>query len=397
MPDLNAPLAGLTVLDFSSVLSGPLAAAMLADQGADVIKIEGPEGDTTRALGPAKGRLSAMYISANRGKRGLVLDLKQPAAQQIAQALVRRADVLIQNMRPGVMERLGLGAEAMLAANPRLVYLSITGFGPDGPDAGARAYDTVIQARSGLAANHPHPVTGEPTLLPSAVCDKLTALTAAQAVTAALVARARDGRGRHVQVAMLDAAVAFQWPEAMFNQVFIDEPPPPMPEFGVGQRPWATRDGFVATSAPQQVEFSGLLRVLGCPELADDLRFATPSSRMRNSPVLRELLTPRFATWATDELVPALAAAGVPAGRVNRRDELLRDPQLLHNGVLSQVQQTGAGTVRLPRGAARFDGYEQTVQPAPHAGEHGPDVLREAGFSDEQIQAWLSQGVLRVG
>jgi crotonobetainyl-CoA:carnitine CoA-transferase CaiB-like acyl-CoA transferase len=393
---MTLPLAGLTVLDFSAVLSGPLAGLMLADQGADVIKVEGPEGDTTRLLGPIKGPLSAMYISANRGKRSITLDLKQPAAVAIAQALVARADVLIENMRPGVMDRLGLGPAAMMAANPGLVYLSITGHGADGPDAASRVYDTVVQARSGFAAANAHPATGEPMLLPAAVCDKLTALTAAQAVCSALVARGRDGRGRHVQVAMIDAAVAFQWPEAMYNHVFLDEPPPPVPEYAAGQKAWVTQDGFVVTNSPQQTEFAAMCRVLGCAELCDDPRFANTPARMRHGAQVRELLTPRFATWHTAPLIAALTAAGVPCGRVNRREDLMHDAQVLHNQVLVEVQQPGAGKVRLARGAARFDGRATPVGPAPRPGEHGPAVLREAGFSDAQIEAWLAQGVLRV-
>ena len=393
---MTRPLSGLKVLDFSSVLSGPLAAGLLAEQGADVVKVEGPEGDTTRLIGPAKAGLSAMYIAANRGKRAITLDLKQPAARAIAQALVQQADVLIENMRPGVMDRLGLGPAAMRALNPGLVYLSITGFGPDGPDAGARVYDTVVQARSGFAAANPHPVTGEPMLLPATVCDKLTALTAAQAVSSALVARGRDGRGRHVQVAMVDAAVAFQWPDAMYNHVFQQDPPPPMPEFAAGQRPWATRDGFVATNTPQQAEFDAMARTLDCPGLSQDPRFASTPARMRHGRELREALTPRFAAWDTAPLVAALVEAGVPTGRVNRREDLAEDPQLRHNRTVVTVDQPGAGPVRLARGAAVFDGAHSPVAPAPRPGEHGPAVLREAGFDDAQIAAWIADGVLRV-
>lgn len=390
------PLAGITVVDFSSVLSGPLCTAMLAEQGADVLKVEGPDGDTTRVIGPAKGPLSAMYVAANRGKRLITLDLKQPAAQRIAQALAASADVLVENMRPGVMDRLGLDPQALMAANPRLVYLSITGFGPDGPDAGMRAYDSVVQARSGLAAANPHPQTGEPMLMPGAVCDKLTALTAAQAVCSALVARARDGRGRHVQVAMIDAALAFQWPDAMYNHVFLDEPPPPMAEFMVGTRPWATQDGFVTTNAPQQAEFVALCGALGCPDLPLDPRFASTPQRMRHGPELRERLTPQFQRWNTDALVAALAQAGVPAGRVNRREDVVGDAQVQHNAVLAEVPQPGAGRVRLARGAARFDGQAGAPRAAPRAGQHTREVLLALGYDDAAIQGLVACGAVGV-
>ncbi|MFO1326300.1 MAG: CoA transferase [Rubrivivax sp.] len=389
----TGPLAGLTVIDCSAVLSGPMATAMLADQGATVIKVEPPEGDTTRLIGPAKGELSAMYLAANRGKRVLTLDLKQPEARDLVLALVERADVLVENMRPGVMQRLGLGPEVALARNPRLVYLSITGFGPDGPDAGVRVYDGVVQARSGFCAANPHPVTGEPMLLPAAVCDKLTALTAAQAVCSALVARGRSGRGQHVQLSMIDAALAFQWPDAQYNQVFVDAPPPAMPEFMSGQRPWAVLDGHVVTMAPQQAEFDALCRVLGCPDLSRDERFAGTPARMRHGPEIRAALAPRFATRRLDELLPALAAAGVPAGRVNRRDELVDDAQVRHNGSVQELDQPGAGRVRLARGAARFGTAPAPLQPAPRPREHTRALLRELGHDDARIDDWVARGV----
>ncbi len=393
-PPHPGPLAGIRVLDFSAVLSGPMATAVLADQGAEVLKIEPPEGDTTRLIGPAKGGLSAMYITANRGKRLITMDLKRAEAQAIARQLIADADVLVQNMRPGVMERLGLGPDQALALNPRLIYLSITGFGADGPDAGARVYDTVVQARSGLCASNPHPVTGEPMLLPSAVVDKLTALTAAQAVSSALVARARTGQGMHVELAMLDAALAFQWPDAMYNHVFLHEPPAAMPEFADGQRPWATQDGHVATNVPQQTEFNAMCEVLGCAEMGQDPRFASLQARMRHGPEIRERLTPLFDTWRTDDLVPALVAAGVPVGRVNQREDLADDAQVRHNASLVQVDQPGAGLVRLARSAALFGGQALPVRPAPMRRQHTREVLLELGHSEAEIATWVASGAV---
>ena len=329
------PLAGLKVLDFSAVLSGPLTAATLADQGAEVIKVETPEGDTTRLIGPTRGSgMSAMFIASNRGKRCVALDLKQAAGREVALALLRQADVLVENMRPGVMERLGLGPARALELNPRLIYLSITGHGPDGPDAGARVYDGVIQARSGLCASTPHPQTGEPMLLPAAVFDKVTALSAAQAVTSALYARERDGRGRHVQVAMIDAAVAFQWPDAMYNHVFLDDAPAPMPEFLQGHAPWQARDGHLVTQTAQQAEFNALCRALGRDDMTEDPRFASARERARHMREVRAQLGPLMAALDLDELVSLLERSGVPVGRVNRREEVVGDPQVRHNRLL---------------------------------------------------------------
>ena len=387
----NLPLQGIRVLDLSAVLSGPMCTALLADQGADVIKVEPPQGDLSRRIGPAKGDLSAMFIAANRGKRSIALDLKRPQHLGVLLELARRADVLVENNRPGAMARLGLGYDTLGSANPRLVYVSITGFGQSGPYADGRVYDAVIQAVSGLSASHPSQHTGAPMLLATAVCDKLSALTAAQAISAALFARERSGRGTKLELSMLDATLAFQWPDAMYNHVFVSDPPPPFPEFGVAQRPYRTRNGHVAAMTPQPDEFAALCKGLGRPELAVDARFASVESRRRHIAELLPLLDALVAGHDTDELVATLRAAGVPIGRVNQRHEVLDDPQVRHNAALVQVDHGDAGTVRLARAAARFGGDTGALRmrPAPHLGEHGRAVLEELGFEAPRIDALL--------
>ena len=275
-----------------------MATALLADQGAAVIKVESPEGDTSRRVGPAKGDLSAAFITVNRGKRSIALDLKHPEARTILTALVRQTDVLVSNFRPGVLERLGLDRAHLQTLNPTLVQLSITGFGPDGPRADDRAYDAVIQAVAGVSASHRDKHTGLPGLLSSTVCDKLTALTAAQALTAALFARERDGQGRHVEVSMLDATLAFQWVDAMYNQVFLDDAPVGFPEMGITLKPYATADGMVAVMMPQQAEFVALCHALGRPDVAQDARFSSPQARSRHPAELRATLEPLMALRA---------------------------------------------------------------------------------------------------
>ncbi len=395
---MAGPLEGVRVLDLSAVLSGPLAAAMLADQGADVIKIEPPGGDTSRFIGPRKDDLSGMFVAANRGKRSLALDLKQADAQRIVRELALRADVLIENFRPGVMARLGLGHEALLADNPRLIYLSITGFGQTGPFAGDKAYDAIIQAVSGISASHPNQATGEPQVLAAAVCDKLTALTASQAICAALYARERTGQGQWLDLAMLDAAVAFQWPDAMYNHVFVDAPPPAVPEFGISQKPWRTTDGHVVASGPQQPEFVAMCAGFGRPEVGGDPRFAGVSERFRHAAALREALEPAAAQMDSDTCIARMRAEGAPVGRVNQRDEVLTHEQLRHNDSLVLVAQGELGRVRLPRSPARFSATPPAAPgPAPHLGEHGADVLAELGHAPEQVQAWRDAGVIRGG
>lgn len=395
---MNLPLKGLRVLDCSAVISGPFAAALLADQGAEVLRIESPEGCTLRNIGPAKQRTAALFMAVNRGKRILPLDMKKPAGAALVRSMALQADVLLENMRPGAMARLGLGPRELMQANPRLVYASITGFGPDGPSADERAYDGVIQARAGVCATHPEPATGQPTLLPSYVCDKLTAYTMAQAITAALLARSRTGRGQHVQVAMLDAVLAFQWPDAMYNQTFLDDAPQGVNEAGQGTRPWATRDGHIVMSTPQPSEFHGLCQVVGRPELEQDPRFSTVAARLRHVPEMRALMEPLLAQWDTAPLLQALRAAGVPAGKVNTRQSLLTDPQVLHNQGLHEQRHARLGRVRLARSAPRFGGdlCLPGAVPGP-IGEETLAILRDMRLPQAQIDALVADGVVRVG
>lgn len=393
----DGPLAGIRVIDLSNVFSGPMATALLADQGALVIKIESPEGDTSRRVGPAKGDLSASFITVNRGKRSIALDLKRPEAQDIVAELVRKADVLVSNFRPGVLERLGLSSNRLKDLNPTLVQLSITGFGPDGPRAEDRAYDAVIQAVAGVSATHRDKHTGKPALISTTICDKLTALTAAQAVTAALFARQRDGLGRLVEVSMLDATLAFQWVDAMYNQVFLDSAPQGFPDIGITLKPYATADGMVAVMSPQQSEFVALCRALGRPDIVLDARFASQQARGRHPRELRAVLEPLMASQQTSALEAASRVEGAPMGRVNEREEVLTDPQVVHNRSLAELDHGDVGRVRLAHAAARFDGQVLgAAQKAPHLGEHGLSVLQELGLSDERIAALAACGVLRL-
>ena len=391
------PLEGIRVVDLSTVLSGPLAASMLADQGAQVIKVESLEGDTCRLIGPAKGDLSAMYIATNRGKKSLAMDLKSPKAIEILTKLLAKADVVINNFRPGVMGRLGLGDDALVAINPRLIRMSITGFGTQGDARNDKAYDAVIQAVAGVAATQRNPINGQPTVLATAVCDKLTALTASQAIVSALFARERDGKGRRIDLSMLDASLAFQWPDAMYNHVFIDEPPPTFPEFGINQKPYKTLDGFVASMCPQPSEFRGQCKALGREDIADDPRFASLPLRTRHGKELRELIEPLMATFTTQELIENFRQQTTPIGRINERQDVLTDSQVKQSGSLIEFEHGKLGKVRLPQHPSLFDGKRLAQQRvAAHLGEHGREILQELGYTENDIQSFCNAQVLKI-
>lgn len=358
------PLKGVRVVDLSQVISGPLAAAWLADQGADVVKIEDAKGDSSRLVGPRKDDTSALYFAVNRGKRGIVADLKSEEGKAVVWAEIEKADVVLQNFRPGVAERLGFGYEAVARRNPRVIYCSISGFGAHGPRAASRAYDSVLQALAGFAACQAGP-SGEPELVRSYVCDKVTALTAAQAITAALFSRTQTGEGQHVEINMLDAGLAFIWPEGMWNHAFMDDPPPPGPEVSTSYRLWRTRDGYASLSALQQVEFEAMCRALDAPEIAADPRFATVTQRMAHRREYQALLEEKTARWTTAELDARLAQEDAPGARVNSREDLLSDPQALENGGFLEIESDGLGRVRGARHPARFSRTPVSPRPRP--------------------------------
>ena len=384
---MAGPLEGVSIVDLSQVVSGPMAAGWLADQGADVVKVEPPHGDPIRGLGPAKGDLSSAYIAINRGKRQICLDLKDPAAKRVLTRLIERADVLVENFRPGVMDKLGFGWEAARALNRRLIYCSITGYGPDGPYAPLRAYDPMIQAAAGIAATQPGP-DGEPQLIHTLVVDKVTALTAAQAITAALYARERSGEGQRVEVAMLDAAVAFNWPEAMFNHGFADDPPPPQPAYGRYSRLWPTRDGRrVVVGSFQDHEFAALCDALRRPDLKADERFNTGRARAKNIKAWGPILGQAVAALTADEFIAGCIEHGTGGAVVSTLDEVLTHPQVRHNGTIVEIEHD-VGRVRTARPPARFSGTPTgKLRPAGHRGEQGDALLAELGLEPEAAPA----------
>ena len=313
---MTGPLEGIRVVDLSSVLSGPVAAGVLADQGADVIKVEPPGVvDVTRKVGASRGGMTAMYHLANRGKRGVLLDLHTEAGRDMIGRLVARADVLIQNFRPGVAQRLGIGYDDLRGDNPRLVYLSITGFGPTGPMSNLKVYDNMIQAVSGFASVQGGR-SGEPTCVRNLICDKITAWMGAQAVTAALLARHRTGAGCHVQISMLDAAVGFLWTDAATSHTLLGNDVRDAPAVG-GAELTRHLDGWSTAVPATDEEFRGFCRAYGHPEVADDPRFATQAGRLSDPDyraVYRDVLLAAAAKLTVAEAMTRLEDAGSGRG-----------------------------------------------------------------------------------
>jgi len=393
---MPGPLAGIRIVDCSAILSGPLATMILADQGAEVVKVEPPGiGDLLRLSPFARGGLGAFFANGNRGKRAIALDLRQPRGRELLLSLVRGADVFVQNFRPGAVERLGIAEADLRAVAPDLVYVSISGFGESGPYADRRVYDPVIQALTGSIAIQQHPESGERDLVRHVICDKASAYTAAQAITAALFARARGAGGQHVRVAMLDAALAFFWPDGMMAHTMVGEGVRPGPTLYQIYRLTGTADGHLIYFAVSDAEFHGLFRALGRPEWCEDERFGPLAARMQHTQELQALLVDEFLKWPTREILARMAAESLPAAPVLSLEEVIADPQVRHNEVLVEREHPTAGVIRQPRPPARFD--RTPAEPgrlAPLHGEHTDEILAELGVGAEERKALREAGVV---
>ncbi|MGE0862082.1 MAG: CaiB/BaiF CoA transferase family protein [Gammaproteobacteria bacterium] len=391
----EGPLAGYRIIDLSRVLSGPVATMLLADQGADVIKIEPLEGDITRMMGVGSDGMTSGFLNMNRGKRGMALDLHSPAGIEVVLKLVATADVFVQNFRPGAAAELGLGLEAVRALRPDIVYVSISGFGDVGPYAGKRVYDPVIQALTGLTDIQADNDTGRPRMIRTVVPDKTTALTAAQAITAALLARARHGRGSHVQLAMLDATIAYLWPEGMINYTRVEA----AADRRIGQIAqdlvFKTVDGYITAGAMSDAEWRGMCTVLEQPAWLEDPRFKTTAARFIHARERIAATAAVLATRTSAEWLAALDEHGVPCAPVLSRAETLEHAQVLANDLIREYEHPGLGRVRQPRPAARFEGVHFDRQPlAPRLGQHNAEVLAELGYDAEQVAALRHAGVI---
>ncbi|MEY3691466.1 MAG: hypothetical protein RJB57_1122 [Actinomycetota bacterium] len=359
------PLAGVKVVDMSVMISGPLAAMMLADQGADVIKVESPGiGDMMRFLGSQKGGETGIFALHNRGKRSIGVNLKSEEGRDVLRRLLADADVLIQNFRPGALEKLGFGYEDVRKFNDRIVYVSISGFGQDGPRSGQRVYDNVIQAASGLASVQTDKVTGRPQIFRTLVCDKVTSYTVAQAVTAALFARERGSGGQHIDVAMIDSAIAFMWPDSAMDAALLDDDVMRTPTIG---------ENYAA---------------LGNPDLARDPRFADAASRSANTAELRLEIKKLTDAITVEQFLANAVIHDVPASGINTLHTVHEEPQVVHNGSFVVREHPQAGMIREARHAPRFGGTPtQHPAPAPARGQHSDEIVGSLGLDAAALRA----------
>lgn len=395
---MPGPLHGFRVIDLTTMISGPLATMTLADQGAEVIKIEHPAGgDLSRQVTGRRGGVSASFLNNNRGKKSVTLNLKDPRGVEAALRLCAGADVFVQNFRPGVAERIGLGEAAVRAACPDIVYTSIAGFGFTGGWARKPVYDPLIQALSGLASVQGGADAARPRLVRTILPDKLTAIQTAQAITAALLARARTGEGSHVQISMLDTVLAFLWSSDMAGHTFVGDEAAP-DKSGEAQSfvelIYQTADGWMAVSAHTDSTWKGLSAAVGRPDWLTDPRFATVAAREENKPARLELTQDALREDTTDNWMRRLGEHDVPCAPVLTRDQVYAHPQVQANEAVIEQDHPQAGPIRQARTPARFSTTPPDAPcPARRLGEDTRAVLAEAGYAQDTIADMIAQGI----
>lgn len=378
------PLQGIKVLDLTSMVSGPVAAMMLGDQGADVIKVEPTHGEQLRYLGEKHNDITPTFYSCNRNKKSLAIDLKCDAGKAVLWKLIDDADVLLQNFRPGAIERMGFSEETVRQRNEGIIFVSISGFGEKGPYAHKRVYDPIIQGLSGAADIQANRETGRPGMFRIIIADKISALTAAQAISSALFHRERKGEGQHIKLSMLDATVAFFWPEGMSGLTFAEKEADHKKSFSSIDLIYESSDGYITMSTVSDKEWAGFCNAVGRPELVSDERFATALARRQNMAARREIAGAEIAKRSTQELLQILDAQDVPCAPILSRQELLGHPQILGGGTVSRQQVEGFGEVRQAIPAARFQLTESTLRmPAPKLGQHSLEILAALGYDED--------------
>ena len=396
---MAGPLEGVRVLDLTAMISGPMTTLLLADQGADVIKVENPRGgDHTRQVSTRRNGFTASFVNNNRNKRSLAVNLKDPRGVDVVKRLARDCDVMVQNFRPGVADRIGVGEEAIREIAPSIIYVSISGFGETGPYAQKPVYDPLVQALSGLTTVQAGSDEERPRLVRTILPDKLTGYAAAQAITAALYERTRTGEGQHIRLSMLDSVVAFLWGSDMGAHTFVGGEMKKETSQSFIDLIYETKDGFISVAVQSDKEWSNLCAAFQKPDWLDDPRFATTALRQKNIDDRLNLTQDVLRTQTSAYWLEQLEAHDVPCAPVLTRREVISHPQIKANGLIVETEHPAAGLLRHTRPAPRFSRTPSEYRhPAPGLGEHTGEILSEAGLSDGEIDALVRDDVVATG
>ena len=384
---MAGPLEGVRVIDLTSVVSGPLSTMILADQGADVIKVEAPHGDHSRRVATRRGGFSASFLNNNRNKRSVVLDLKNPQGLATLKNLIKGADVFVQNFRPEVAQRIGVGEEELRAIVPDLIYVSVCGFGFEGPYAQKPVFDPLIQAVSGLTTVQAGSDEQRPRLIRTIVPDKITGLQTSQAITAALFAKFKHGVGQHIKVSMLDTVVFFLWSSDMGGHTFVGDELEQETAQSYIDLVYETEDGYISVAVVADKDWNGLSVALDRPDFLTDARFTTAVLREENKDARTRLTQEALLSFKSEDAIARLERQDVPCAPVLTRKQMIKHPQIEANNTLLNYQHPQAGQLRQARQPAVFSAMPMSdIGPAPHLGQHTHEVLLEAGYSDADIE-----------
>lgn len=394
---MAGPLTGYRIIDLTTVISGPFATMLLGDQGADVIKIESTEApDHARGAGYGSEHFTATFLNNNRSKRGMTLNLKSEQGKEILFKLAETADVIIQNFRPGVVERLGVGEDEVRARNPNIIYTSISGFGENNPWSHKPVYDPIIQALSGLTTIQAGSDEERPRLVRTILPDKLTGMATAQAIAAALVHKEKTREGQHIRISMLDTVLSFLWSSDMAGQTFVGQEVSVQRAATFIDLIYETKTSYISVSAMSNKQWEALCPALNHPEWLEDERFKTPALRDKNANERLQMTQEALLEKSAEEWLEILEEAGVPCAPVLKRKEVIHHPVVQANELIQEIEHPVAGKIRQTRPAARFSKTAiATPRGAPLLGEHNHELLSEIGFSADAIETLKSDGIIR--
>jgi crotonobetainyl-CoA:carnitine CoA-transferase CaiB-like acyl-CoA transferase len=394
------PLSGVRIVDMTSVLMGPYATQILGDMGADVIKVEAPQGDIVRQIGPGRNPgMGGMFLNANRSKRSIVIDLKRPAGREALLRLAAGADVLTYNVRPQAMARLGLGYEQLAAVNPRLIYAGLYGYGQDGPYAARPAYDDLIQGASGIPTLVARAGGGTPRYVPVTIADRIVGLFAVNAILGALLHRANSGRGQRIDVPMFETMAGFTMLDHLQGLTFD----PPLDRGGYprllapDRRPYQTRDGYICALIYNDKHWASFFKATGQEDKLGDPRYASHAARTRHINEIYEDVARLFQTRTTAEWTALLEAADIPVMPMHDLESILEDPHLTAVDFFRTVEHPSEGPIRSMRVPTQFsDSPAEPERLAPRLGEHTAEVLAEAGYSAAEIETLVAEGAVQA-